>query len=247
MRKVSQEDLDALNYLVQDGLIEVVSIDELGEPSYRLASEFTAEQVARTGGGVGKTTLTVNLGVEAMRLGQLTGIVDTDPQASTTAWKRVRTAETPLVVTIAPSGLDGVLKTARSRSYRSVWVDSAPRSNVALTESARAADYAIIPILPSPADVLTAYESAGIAKAAGIPFGFVLNSVPAGRSQEAADSRTVLAKLGHVFETEIHDRLAYRRTFGAGLAIVETTDLLNKPGRDEVAALFTEIWSAVNG
>jgi chromosome partitioning protein len=198
-------------------------------------------------GGVGKTTLTVNLGVEAMRLGHLAGIVDTDPQASTTAWKRVRTAETPLVVTIAPSGLDGVLKTARSRAYRSVWVDSAPRSNVALTESARTADYAVIPILPSPADVLTAYESAGIAKAAGIPFGFVLNSVPAGRSQEAADSRTVLTKLGHVFETEIHDRLAYRRTFGAGLAIVETTDLLNKPARDEVAALFAEIWSAVNG
>jgi hypothetical protein len=49
MRKVSQEDLDALNYLVQDGLIEVVSIDEFGEPSYRLASEFTAERVARTG------------------------------------------------------------------------------------------------------------------------------------------------------------------------------------------------------
>jgi len=42
MRKVSQEDLDALNALVQDGLIEVVSIDEFGEPSYRLASRFTA-------------------------------------------------------------------------------------------------------------------------------------------------------------------------------------------------------------
>jgi hypothetical protein len=63
----------------------------------------------------------------------------------------------------------------------------------------------------------------------------------------AAGPSVVLAKLGHVFETEIHDRLAYRRTFGAGLAIVETTDLLNKPARDEIAALFTEIWSAVNG
>ena len=48
MRKVSQEDLDALNALVQDGLIEVVSIDEHGEPSYRLASQFTVDYVART-------------------------------------------------------------------------------------------------------------------------------------------------------------------------------------------------------
>jgi hypothetical protein len=44
MRKVSQEDLDALNHLLQDGLIEVVRIDEeFGEPSYRLASRFTVE------------------------------------------------------------------------------------------------------------------------------------------------------------------------------------------------------------
>jgi hypothetical protein len=43
MRKVSQEDLDALNSLVQDGLIEVVSIDEHGEPSYCLASRFTVD------------------------------------------------------------------------------------------------------------------------------------------------------------------------------------------------------------
>jgi hypothetical protein len=41
MRKVSQEDIDALNALVQDGLVEIVSIDEDGEPSYRLASRFT--------------------------------------------------------------------------------------------------------------------------------------------------------------------------------------------------------------
>ena len=41
MRKVSQEDLDALNALVQDGLVEVVRINEDGEPSYRLASRFT--------------------------------------------------------------------------------------------------------------------------------------------------------------------------------------------------------------
>jgi hypothetical protein len=53
MRKVSQEDLDALNHLVQDGLIEVVSIDEFGEPSYRLASRFTVDHVARTGGSPG--------------------------------------------------------------------------------------------------------------------------------------------------------------------------------------------------
>jgi hypothetical protein len=48
MRNVSQEDLDALNHLVQEGLVEVVSIDEFGEPSYRIAPRFLAQHFART-------------------------------------------------------------------------------------------------------------------------------------------------------------------------------------------------------
>jgi hypothetical protein len=38
--KLTVEDLETLNDLVQDGLIEVVSIDSTGEPSYRIASRF---------------------------------------------------------------------------------------------------------------------------------------------------------------------------------------------------------------
>jgi hypothetical protein len=41
MRKLTQEDLDDLNNLVQAGLIEVVSIDAAGEPSYRISSRYT--------------------------------------------------------------------------------------------------------------------------------------------------------------------------------------------------------------
>jgi hypothetical protein len=43
-RQITAEDLDALNTLVQDGLIEVVWIED-GIPSYRLAKEFTAAKV----------------------------------------------------------------------------------------------------------------------------------------------------------------------------------------------------------
>jgi hypothetical protein len=37
---LTADDLEMLNNLVQDGLIEVVSIDCTGEPSYRIASRF---------------------------------------------------------------------------------------------------------------------------------------------------------------------------------------------------------------
>ena len=41
MHKLTQEDLDDLNNLVQAGLIEVVRIDAAGEPSYRISSRYT--------------------------------------------------------------------------------------------------------------------------------------------------------------------------------------------------------------
>ncbi len=38
--KLTAEDLEMFNDLVQSGLIEVVSIDAAGEPSYQIASRF---------------------------------------------------------------------------------------------------------------------------------------------------------------------------------------------------------------
>ena len=38
--KPTADDLEMLNELVQDGLIEVVSIDATGEPCYQIASRF---------------------------------------------------------------------------------------------------------------------------------------------------------------------------------------------------------------
>jgi hypothetical protein len=48
--EISDEDLAAFNSLVQDGLIEVVAIDEDGMPYYRIASEF-AGPLQTTGPG----------------------------------------------------------------------------------------------------------------------------------------------------------------------------------------------------
>jgi hypothetical protein len=48
--EISDEDLAAFNSLVQDGLIEVVAIDEDGMPYYRIASEF-AGPLETTGPG----------------------------------------------------------------------------------------------------------------------------------------------------------------------------------------------------
>jgi hypothetical protein len=48
--EISEEDLAAFNCLVQDGLIEVVAIDEYGMPYDHIASEF-AGPLETTGSG----------------------------------------------------------------------------------------------------------------------------------------------------------------------------------------------------
>jgi hypothetical protein len=48
MNEVTKEDLEALNELVQSGLVEVVSIED-GEPFYRLASGLYLVEPDRCG------------------------------------------------------------------------------------------------------------------------------------------------------------------------------------------------------
>ena len=53
-------------------------------------------------GGTGKTTLSLHLAVAAEQAGKAAVVIDLDPQASAMAWKDIRKADTPEVVSIAP-------------------------------------------------------------------------------------------------------------------------------------------------
>jgi len=195
-------------------------------------------------GGVGKTMLVCNLAVAAARARLKAGIVDTDPQASATAWGDARTEDEPVIVSITPGEIASVLATARAEALDVVLVDSAPRASVSLTNLATEADFALIPLLPSGVDVATAEQSAAIAIAAGKPFAFVLNECPVG-APEILESREVLAELGPVLTAEIGQRRAFGRAFSNGKSVLET-EQAPKAARDEITALWDELWSRVN-
>lgn len=57
-------------------------------------------------GGVGKTTLAVNLAVAAQAAGIKTALFDLDPQESATAWSERREAELPHVEPISARRLN---------------------------------------------------------------------------------------------------------------------------------------------
>src|SRR5260370_35015823 len=111
-------------------------------------------------GGTGKTTLALHLAVAAAD-GAAVG--DLDPQASATAWRDLRRAENPAVVSVQPSRLAQALETAKAARAAFVIVDTAPHSQASALAAARAADLLLIPRPPASLDLRALAASADLA------------------------------------------------------------------------------------
>ena len=91
-------------------------------------------------GGVGKTSLSIHLGVAAAIRGKETVLVDLDPQASASKWGDSREAESPVVISYLASRLEKVLETAKDGGAQLVVIDTAPHSESSALAAIRAAD-----------------------------------------------------------------------------------------------------------
>lgn len=143
-------------------------------------------------GGSGKTTVARCLAVAFERSGQAAAIIDLDPQASATLWKKRREAEHPEVIPTVLPLLADTLK-ASAASVAVVLIDTPPKSADATIAAAKAADLIIIPCRPQIDDIETLPATKQILDVTGNKPTFVLlNSVPPNeaRVKEAAASIT---------------------------------------------------------
>lgn len=200
--------------------------------------------VAAEKGGVGKTSVSVNLAALAVADGIDTLLLDTDSTGSATAWCRIRAEEgiEPAVQTLTLAANPARAIAEIAPRYDLIVVDIGARSYNTMLQLALLADLMIVPTTPGQFEAestLNLFEALrgidGRHKQGRIPAHALLNQLPTNpRSREEADLRAFLAeeKLP-VMQSALRDRKAWRDASRTGRAVTE----LRRPDFNAAAAV----------
>lgn len=195
-------------------------------------------------GGSGKTMLCKHLSVEAERSGDgPVFLIDTDPQATLTAWHIKREAETPARIEAPFEGLEKGLNLLRQHGATYCLIDTASGRLEIAAELFKIADLVVFPVQPSEDDLTAAPVTVQALKRAEKPFVFVLTRVKA-NTLITAQAAAVLSKHGQVAETFVSDRTAYKSPYAQGQTITEAAP--KGPAAKEIAALWENIKSCLH-
>src|SRR4051812_47799146 len=114
--------------------------------------------LAQTKGGVGKTTLAVNLAVERSRAGRDLLLVDADEQATASDFTAVRTEQlgNPGYTAIQLSGAAVRTQVLQMQDkYEDIIIDAGGRDTAGLRAALTVADVAVVPFQPRSFDIWT--------------------------------------------------------------------------------------------
>ncbi len=191
-------------------------------------------------GGVGKTTIAVNLASHWAMAGHRALLVDADPQGSSLAWSAARERD-PLfpVVGMAKPSLHRDLP-ALAAAYDHVVIDGAPRANELARSAILAADLVLIPVQPSPYDVWAAADIVQLVREAqgfkpSLRAAFVVNRQVA-KTAIGRDVAAILEPFAFpVLDATLRQRVIYAESAAQGLSVPEAAP--RSEAAREVAAL----------
>lgn len=177
--------------------------------------------VADQKGGVGKTTLALDLAVEAESDGKTCAVFDLDPQASAAFWKDTREAQSPAVISLPPARLSQALSAASETGCDLAIIDTPPFAKDIAFEAIQHADFILIPTKPAVFDVMAVTKTLELARLYNKPAGVVLTFCPV-RGKEIDDTEEALRGMGaEIIPVRIHNLIAYSRAQQTGLAAQE--------------------------
>lgn len=195
--------------------------------------------VAQTKGGVGKTTLTFGLAVEAVRAGLSCVVIDADDvQRSLSGLMAKREADAPALAKIGGGSVADALSAPEIASYDVAVIDGPPRLTTDVRGLVKAVDYVLLPIGASPLDVEASSAILDPVRRTGTSFSFVINRADARRAV-VGQVRAVLAAAYPVGPI-MYERSDWIVTAGSGQSPAEW----NASGK--AAAEIAELWKYVD-
>ncbi|MGH1353126.1 MAG: ParA family partition ATPase [Methyloligellaceae bacterium] len=178
-------------------------------------------------GGVGKTTLSVNLAGAFVEQGYNVLLVDADPQGSSLSWSAVRESASlfPVVKMDKPTLHKDLPKLAAS--YDITIIDGAPRVNELARSAIMASDLIVIPVQPSPVDVWATDDIVALIKDASV---YRENLKTVFAVNRKISNTAIGRDVHHAFADQeypvlpetICQRVIFAESFTQGLTVLET-------------------------
>jgi chromosome partitioning protein len=189
-------------------------------------------------GGVGKTTLALNLGVMSEQRGLRTVLIDVDAQQSLVKLADERGhGSVPDVVSAQAARVQNHVEEARQAGADLIIIDTGPNSEIASKLAMQSSDHVLIPCKPSPIDLKAIESSLDLARAAGDRPKTIVITMALARSSITDETAKVIRDSGYeVAPVVIYQRLPYVYSTASGQAVCEY-DPASKAA-EEVAALW---------